>query len=217
MQSSSQQKINQFFQSSSQINLEKGDIAFEPCEKINHLLLIEQGQISQYDIAPNGNKVVIEVYDSNDITPLSLALSGYKNQYYFEATTETIAYKTSLKKLIDFLEDNPDVAFSLLRVVSKKSSKQRRRMAHMMGGNAKSRLLFEILNASEGPDSKKTGEEDIIISMTVTNLAKRSGLSRETVSRTLSLLKNEHQIRVGTSQIIVTNIKSLEDALGLEL
>jgi CRP-like cAMP-binding protein len=86
-------------------------------------------------------------------------------------------------------------------------------MAHLMGGDAKHRLLFEILNTAY-----RFGEphEDgsVFVPITEVDLARQSGLARETVNRSMQSLKASGLLAVNRSGLTVKSIKQLEQLLG---
>jgi len=89
-------------------------------------------------------------------------------------------------------------------------------MAHLMGGDVKSRLLFELLNSAyRFGEVRNNGS--IYINLNEGDLAKHSGLARETVSRNIQNLKAEDLVEIKPAGIILKNPKKLEQLLGEEI
>jgi CRP-like cAMP-binding protein len=85
-----------------------------------------------------------------------------------------------------------------------------------MGGSAKSRLVFELLNSAYR--FGKTDDTGVItIAVSENDLAKRSGLTRETISRTMKQLKQAGCVRVHHHGIEIPDLAKLEDTIGLAL
>lgn len=208
-----QQKIAAFFQQFPRREFEKGKILIHPEEEISDVYYIVEGQVVQYDISPSGNEVVVNAFKPPAFFPMSQAINGTPNHYFFEATTNVVAHQVPAKKAALFVRQNPDVMFNLLQRVYRGTDGILRRMAHLMGGSARSRLLFELLNAAQRFGRPVAGAQ-INIALTEYDIAKRSGLSRETVSRTISELKESGIVQIQGRAIVIRDIKRLESALG---
>jgi len=85
-----------------------------------------------------------------------------------------------------------------------------------MGGSARSRILFElIVECARFGEPQADGSQ--LIPINESELAKRTGLSRETVSREVTKLKAKHLLIHTGQTISVTSIKKLQDELGDDL
>jgi CRP-like cAMP-binding protein len=85
-----------------------------------------------------------------------------------------------------------------------------------MGGDAKSRLLFELLNATyRFGERQKDGST--FIALKEGDLARHSGLARETVNRTIQALKADGLLTITHSGIIISDTENLEQLLGTGL
>lgn len=216
MDATVKRKIETFFVDYPLRRFDKGEILVRPEETLKNVFLITEGLVTQYDISAAGNEIIVNVFKRDAFFPMSMAINQAPNYYFFEAANSVTVRVAPVKKVVDFLQTNPDVMFDLLSRVYKGTDGLLRRMAHLMGGSARTRLLFELLNAAY-----RFGQHDstqaIHISLTENDLAKRSGLSRETISRTIRKLKSEGLIQIDSTGLIVTNIDSLEAMLGTDL
>lgn len=187
--------------------------AEDPLQGVFYIL---DGRVSQYDITPSGNEVVVNVFKPGAFFPMSSVINGTVNHYFFEASTKVTAHLAPTDEAVRFLKDNPDVAFDLLTRVYRGTEGVLRRMAHLMGGDAKSRLLFELLNtAYRFGELQKDGS--IFVSLKESDLARHSGLARETVNRSMQDLKTAGAVQVTHSGITITHLDQLEAMLGATL
>ena len=194
----------------------KGQILMRPDEQVKEILYIEDGLVVQYDISPAGSEVVLNIFKPHAYFPMSNAINQVQNAYFFEAATPLAARAVPANHAVEFLKSNTSVSFDLLSRVYRGTDGIIRRMAHLMGGTAKSRLVFELLNAAY-----RFGEqsEDGTVQLTVseTDLAKRSGLTRETVNRTMRELKKAGCVNVHQHHIEIPSLRKLEDVIGSTL
>lgn len=208
--------VKRFFDTYPAVKYGKGEILLRPDEKLEDVFYIVEGQIVEYDISPAGNEVVVNVFKPGAFFPMSIAINKNRNEYFFETATAVTARPAPADEVVDFIKDNPDVGFDLLSRVYRGTDGLIRRMAHLMGGKSKSRLVYELLNAA-ARFGEYTSDGQVRIPLSEKDIAKRSGLSRETVSRTMHGLKQLELVIVKPGSIFVPDVKKLEDVIGNEL
>lgn len=208
--------IDTFFSGYSAQTYKKGEVIIRPDETPGHVFYLTEGLVSQYDISPAGNEIIVNTFKPGAFFPMSLAINQGENPYFFEVTKPAVMQKAPAGKVVELLKADPDITFDLLSRVYRGTDGLLRRMAHLMGGKAKSRLLFELSNAARRFGAP-TRDGHILIPLTEGDLAKRSGLSRETVSRLMRDLKQNNLASTRARSIVIYDISQLEDLLGSEL
>ena len=88
-----------------------------------------------------------------------------------------------------------------------------RRMAHLMAGNAKSRLLFELIIECRR-FGKRQEDGSYLVKMNEAEIGSRAGLSRETVSRGMKELKDLKLLVINRHGIVLRDLDVLEEKLG---
>jgi CRP-like cAMP-binding protein len=216
MSNAIQDKVAQFFADYPTRTYDKRQVMVWAKEQPADVFYIVEGRVSQYDIAPNGNEVVVNVFRPGAFFPMSSAINSTPNAYFFEADVATTVRQAPARAAVEFLQNNPDVMFDLLARVYRGTDGVLRRMAHLMGGGAHSRLVFELLNATHRfGESQPDGS--VRIPLTETDLARHSGLARETVSRHLQRLKTAGVVTIAPERITVSSVHRLEELLGTAL
>jgi len=208
--------VKTFFDAYPTVRYSKGEILLRPDETLTHVFYLTEGQVVEYDISTAGNEVVINAFKPGAFFPMSLAMNRNRNDYFFEAATKLSVRQAPADEVIAFIRENPDVCYDLLSRVYLGTDGLLRRMAHLMGGKARSRLVFELLNAAARFGEKRAGNA-VHLPMTEKDIAKRSGLSRETVSRTMHSLKDEGLVSVRAGGLYIPDVKKLEAAIGNQL
>lgn len=183
-------------------------------EPLGVSLLIE-GLVEQYDITPEGNKVTVNIFKPHAFFPMSWAINNTPNVYFYAALTDVAVKYAPAKDTVAFLRQHPDTLLDLMSRVYKGTDALLRRLVIATSGIASSRLIFELLIEAYrfGNDTLKNGK---IIQIKQTQLAARSGLSRETVSRELHKLEQDKLIRL-TKQGIIIDMENLEKRLDITL
>lgn len=210
------EKITAFFEQYPMQTHTKHELLLHAEEPIQSVFYLIEGKVTQYDIASNGNEIVVNIFKPGAFFPMSSAINNTENYYFFEASTRTAVRVAPKADVVRFLRENPDVLFDLLARVYRGVDGVLRRMAHLMGGDAESRLIFELINAAHRfGESQSDGS--VRVHLTETDLAKQSGLARETVSRILQNLKASQFIETSRGDILIKNISELDAQLGTRL
>ncbi len=207
------QKVTAFFSTYPQRTFTKRQLLIRAGEEVSHIFYITQGRVSQYDITGAGNEVVVNVFKPGAFLPMSSAINNLPSAYFFEASEKTVVHSAPSTDVIQFLHQNPDVTFDLLSRVYRGTDGLLRRMAHLMGGTAKTRLLFELLNATYRFGTQQP-DGSVLIELNETDLGKHSGLARETVSRAMQKLKDAGLVEVKSQNILVKDLHALEALLS---
>lgn len=209
-------KIAAFFAKYPEKIFVKRQIIIHAGEDPPGVFLITEGRVSQYDISNAGADLVVNVFKSPAFFPMSWAVNRTANEYFYEAATRVVVRQAPADEVIAFIRSEPDLLFDLLSRVYRGTDGVLRRMSLLMGGDASSRLLFELLNAA-----RRFGEPDgygsVRLPLNEGDLAKHSGLARETVSRVIKGFKAAGLIQVTKTGVTVPDIKQLEAELDAKL
>ncbi|SRR6266568_2773018 len=209
-------KVSDFFSTYPTRTFDKRETMLRAEVAITDVFYILEGRVSQYDITLTGNEVVVNVFKTGAFFPMSSAINHTENHYFFEASSPVTVRVAPASDVVEFLQANPDVAFDLLSRVYRGVDGVLRRMAHLMGGDAKSRLTFELLNATyRFGEVRATGA--IFVPLKEHDLARQSGLARETVNRVLQSLKNAGLVKIEHGGVTVQSTSQLEQTLGTDL
>jgi len=209
-------KVIKFFTQYPLCAFDKRELIVRAEAELPGVFYVVEGRVSQYDIAPSGNEVVVNVFKPGVFFPMSSAINNTPNHYFFEASTKVTAHVAPVADAVQFLKDNPDVTFDLLSRVYRGVDGVLRRMAHLMGGDSKSRLLFELLNAAyRFGEAQPDGA--VFVGLKEGDLARHSGLARETVNRVLQSLKVAGLVEINRSGITIKKLRELESMLGADL
>jgi|SRR3990167_10570157 len=216
MDSKLAQKIEGFFKKYKLRRFNKGYILIYADNDPPGIFHLESGEVKQYDISPGGSEVVVNVFKPPAFFPMSWAINRMPNQYFFEAASEVTLRMAPASDAVEFLKANPEVTFDLLSRVYSGTDGLLRRMAHLMGSNANTRLFYELLIACRR-FGKKQPDGTYLIPINEDELAKRAGLTRETVSRELGKIKKMDLVTVSRKGFAVKDLNRLEAELGSNL
>lgn len=209
-------KIEQFFAKFPLRKYPKGQIIIFAGEEPEHVFHIVKGKVREYDISYRGDEVVVNVFKPPAFFPMSFAINRTPNHYFFKTEEEAEIRIASVTQTLEFVKTNPDVMFDLLSRLYRGTDALLGRIVHLMSGSAESRLLYEIIIESRR-FGKQGSDGSYLLAINEGDLAARAGLSRETISRTFHILKEEGLITINKEGIRVNNLSAAEQKIGFEI
>lgn len=194
----------------------KGQILVFGDESPEHIFHIVSGRVRKYDISYRGDEVTVNVFHPPAFFPMSWAINRTPNKYFYKTEVPTELHIIPADDALEFIKANPDVMLDLLSRVYKGMDGLLGRVVQLMSGTAKSRLLYELIVECRRFGTNDAGSS-YSISASEVDIAARSGLSRETVSREIQKLKAADLIVVGPQGLRINNLSALQDMLGSEI
>lgn len=197
-----QEKVERFFQRGVKREFASGElILFPGIDGVVPINYLKQGRVIQYDINEEGNRSIVNIFKPYAFFPLQVAVNDAVVGYFFEADTATEVYQVDPTKVHDFLLQEPDVMYDVLSRICRGLDGLLGRTTQLLNGNAKSRVLYELSILSQRFGKATT--DGIEISITAGRLAEMTGLTRETVSRSLKILRQAGLVRLRRGTITV--------------
>lgn len=166
-------------------------------EIVDKIYILAEGRAFLSCIKSDGRKIVLEDLEEGSIFG-DLDFLGdnkYSNQAFFIEPFPKSAVKIYEFKKDEFLKillENPNLVLEVLSVVSQRMSKLEKKIEELAFFSLKSRLLSELIRLAQ-PEEEK-GFLKIKYRITHEKLGQVIGAVRETVSKTLSELKNDGYI-----------------------
>ena len=147
---------------------------------------------------------------------MSHAVNDAQNNYYYEALIDVTAYKAPKEDVNLFIQNNSDVLYDLLKRVYRGTDGMENRMTFLMGGTAFERLITEILIYVRrfGDLGIKQPDQSVSMRISEKDLAASSGMTRETVSREMRILKEKGLISFEKNLLVIPSIQKLEKELS---
>jgi CRP-like cAMP-binding protein len=206
-------KVATFFENYRLREYAKGQVLILNGDDSPYVYYLQSGRVKQYDVTYRGDEVILNVFQPPAFFPMSLAINNSPNPYTYEAETDVIFRQAPAAEVVQFVKNNPDVLYDLLSRVYKGADGLLARMAHLMASSAKGRLMFEILLSCRRY-SVKNEDGSFTLQMNEKELAARTGLSRETVSREMQKLIAEKLVVLQHGSITLHNLEMFELKLG---
>jgi len=207
-------RISHFFNPYPNRTFTKGQSLIWHDEDPPGIIYLLSGTVGQYDINKNGQKIMLNIFKPEAFFPLSWAINHTPNVYFFEALSDVECKIAPAERVVDFLQLNPDIAFDLLGRVFKGTDGLLKRLNEAMTGTARSQLMLE-LEISTYRFGVPNADGSHTLKIKTTELATRTGMSRETISRELKKLAEQRIITNYRGHVTVHHIEMLHDKLRM--
>ncbi len=206
-------KIDNFFIQYKLQIYHKGEILIRADDDPSGIFYMKKGVVKEYAISKNGEELIVNLFKPPAFFPMSWALNGTPNKFFFEAVDQVEVYKAPKDEVIALVRKDPDILYDLMKRLYRGVDGLLMRTVYLMSGDAYHRLVAELLIFAKrfGVRNEMTGE--IICKVTERDLAAQAGLTRETISREMKLLKEKKLVLFKNAQLSIMNLSKLEDEL----
>ncbi len=213
MDPTTKDKLDKFFVKFKNRKYRQGEVLIRGDENPPGVLYLVSGTVQQYDITKQGNVIILNIIKPPAIFPMSWVMNDVPNSFSFEAMEPVELWMAPQKETIALLHSQPDILFDLLRRAYRGTDDVLQRMTHLMAASAYNRVILELIISSKLLDPE-SNRGKIKLSLTASDLAERTGLTRETISRELQKLKAEGLVRVSLGTVVILDLAALEDEHG---
>jgi CRP/FNR family cyclic AMP-dependent transcriptional regulator len=192
----------------------KGDFLLRSHEQPQSVFYLHKGSVRLYAMSKNGSELVLHIFRPLSFFPMMWAINNAPNTYYYEAMTDVEAYKIPKDKVLEFLQNNADVLFDFTSRAYRGIDALLAKVMYQMCGSAYGKVLAEIYIYVKRFGTY-TSEPNSVVTAVISerDLAAQSGLTRETVSRELKILKDKNVLTFSKNNLTIVDIKRLEEEL----
>lgn len=205
-------KLDEFFSGYPKRLYPKDQIIIFVGENTDKLFYLYDGQVALYDTSYRGDDVTLNMLSPQAIFPMAHALEDHDNKFFYKAAVDTTVHIAPKEDVLEFISNNPDVAMDIIQRLFGTLERMYGRLVYLMSGSAGSRIMYEIIMECHRIGTS-SGHGSYLLSIHEKDLAARTGLSRETVSRELRRLKDKQLAYSDKQAIRVLDLPKLEIAL----
>jgi CRP-like cAMP-binding protein len=206
------QKLKLFFTNFKNQKYKKGEILIRADDDPVGVFYLTHGFVRMYLISRKGDELVLNIFKPISFFPMSWVINKTENNYTYEAMTDVEVYRAPREDVIAFIKQNPDVLYDLLSRVYRGLDGILTKMAYLMAGSAYTRLITELLISAKR-FGKNAQEGKVILTITEKELGTQTGLTRETISREMKVIKEKGLVTLNKNELTIQNIKLLEEEL----
>jgi CRP-like cAMP-binding protein len=206
-------KLEEFFTKFKKQTFHKGEIVIRADDDPAGIYYIKEGIIKKYAISHKGEELTVNMFKPHTFFPMSWAMNGTPNTFFYEAVTNVEVFRAPKEEVLAFVKSEPDILYDLMKRVYRGTDGMLMRMLYLMSGSAYTRLVTELLIHARRFGTKKD-DGTITCSISEKDLAAQAGMTRETVSREIKVLKGRGKVNFSNGTLTVLDINQLEAELS---
>ncbi|MCF8466865.1 MAG: helix-turn-helix domain-containing protein [Sneathiella sp.] len=185
-----------------------GQSVYREFEEAKYFFTIVTGEVRLANLLDDGRRQVTAFNSTGDI------IGDHQKGYYLsdaEAICDTVVCQIPIKALDSFVEDLPAVRSALVAKI-KDEANNLRRLAILLGRKTPvEKIASFLVNRAQKAGLSFNGTAEINLTMGRSDIADFLGLTIETVSRTITRLKNHGILEVPNAHsIIIKDMVELE-------
>ncbi len=192
----------------------KGELIILEGSNLESLIIINRGQVKAFRDTLEGKEQILYIFSAGDFFGEKNLLRNKRATYHVEALEEThlcMIHQNDFKQL---LREFPDIGFKIMEELCDRLDRLESAIESMGVRSVEARVSMVLLEFSKKYGKKSTDGILIELPLSREGIANYIGLTRETVSRRMSLLQDEGIIRmIGNKRIMILNKKALEQSI----
>lgn len=209
-------KLVNFFSRYPEVSYKKGEAIVRPGDKWGYVYYIKSGYVRCFAVSADGEELTLTVFKPRSYFFAMMPLKMEEGNYFFEAMTDLVVYRTPRVEAIEFVRHDSDVLFELLQRLGSGVLGLMSRMESLTFGSAYSKVAgVLLLSAKRFGKSNGNGQVKIDLPLTHQEIAAQAGLTRETATHQVLKLRKEGLINVEKKLYVVRDMERLAEEARL--
>ena len=177
------------------------------------MYLLEKGKVSLFRLMPNGDEKLFRVVFAGElIAEMALFMSPRRYPMSAKVEQDSLLYAFTYQDVTNIVADSKEVSLKVMGYMSNKIADLMDTVNILTQVNANQRLVMKLAEIYRAQTFK---EGWVLLSVTKRLLATQLGMTPETLSRSFKRLKEDSYIIESGSHIILVDIPSLCNSVGL--
>lgn len=192
------------------LDFKKGDLIFSTGDQGNRLLIVNKGTMKVYNYTKDGKEQILYLLTEGDYLGDINLFKESIMPYYASALDELSLCTLSRNDFKDLLLDNPEINIKMLNYAYERITDLERLVQTLTTKDVDVKIATLLTNLYPTFGIKKDNGIEINLPINREDMANYLGLTRETVSRSLTHLQTEGIITMlGNKKIIINDYPSL--------
>lgn len=206
-----QQILIDFFKKHRKIDFKKGDTVIRGDDDPSGVYYIVTGYVIMSSILEDGTEMAIHIFKPGSFIPMVWALGGVENSYFYKTLSHVETYKVQRSKLIEFLYQNPEVLIDLTSRILVGLDGILYTTKHLLNSNSIKKVAITMLVLTKR-FGKYINQGEVVVDLPLTHqdIARFSGISRETASIAIEKLRKRGILSQKNKKFVVKDLDLLE-------
>jgi len=190
-------------------HFKKKETIFLPDETSNKLYFIIQGKVKMGIHLDSGRSVTRAILGEGDIFGESILLGIKKHKFYAHAMTAATIAVIPLQELNEMIQNNKDLTFFLMQKMGSNLLEKEQQIESVIFKNSRTRIIEFLLEFAR-KKGRRVGYEQLVNNMmTHQEIADLTATSRQTVTTTISELKNKNILIMNRKRMLIRDMDKL--------
>ncbi|MDY5785432.1 CRP-like cAMP-activated global transcriptional regulator GlxR [Corynebacterium sp.] len=191
------------------VRFPRGTTIFDEGEPGDRLYIITEGKVKLARHAPDGRENLLSVMGPSDMFgELSIFDPGPRTSSAV-CVTEVTAATMNSETLRVWIEDHPEIAQQLLRVLARRLRRTNASLADLIFTDVPGRVAKTLLQLANRFGSQEGGALRVNHDLTQEEIAQLVGASRETVNKALATFAQRGWIRLEGKSVLIVDTEHL--------
>ena len=187
----------------------KGDMLCSQGQKSDTLFIINEGQVKISKLTKEGKEQIVHIFTSGDFFgELSLFSSDEIYNFNVYAISDVKICTLTKQDMDKIIMSNPEISIKLLQVISKRLAQTENLAQNLATNDAEIRVAFMLLEFGEKYGVTTNQGLQINLPINREEMANYVGVTRETISRKLSIFEESGIISLKGNKVVI--IKQLD-------
>jgi CRP-like cAMP-binding protein len=187
-----------------------GEIVFREGDTGDTCYVVRDGRFRAVREHTDGRSITLATFGPGDIFGELAMFDDERRSATVEALDDAEALAILGGDMRRLLRTHPDIAVKLLGAVTRRLRETNERLARQSFQTVQSRVASVLAELVAAARAEGSGEADVLITATQTDLAQLAGSSRESASRFLAVLERAGVITQGRGKLTVHDPGRLE-------
>lgn len=203
-------EVNRFFR---EVHYQAGDWIYHPGDPADRMFVVAAGQVKLLQHGPDGKDVVFQLAAEGDLIGAQAAIRTSTYTDGAQAHSDCCLLQIARDDFQALLERQHGITMKVLEFAGAQLEQAREVISGLSTGSAEQRIARTLLRLAERHGEQGTDGLLIQLSLPQQDLAAMTGTTIETVSRTLSQLRQQGLIKSGRRWISLTDVAALREQL----
>ncbi|MGH4140288.1 Crp/Fnr family transcriptional regulator [Clostridium sp.] len=182
----------------------KGDVLCSQGEKSDTLFIINEGQVKISKLTKEGKEQIVHIFTGGDFFgELSLFSSDELCNFDAYAISKVKICTLTKQDMDKIIMSNPKISLKLLQVISKRLSQTENLAQNLATNDAEIRIAFMLLEFGEEYGTSTSQGLQINLPINREEMASYVGVTRETISRKLSIFEDLGIISLKGNKVLI--------------
>ncbi|MBM7684726.1 Crp/Fnr family transcriptional regulator [Defluviitalea raffinosedens] len=193
----------------------KGEIIVLEGSSLESLVIINTGKVKAFRHTFEGKEQILYIFSSGDFFGEKNLIINQKVTYSVEALEDTNICMISKGDFKQLLNEYPEISYKIMEELCKRLIRMEDAVESMSIKSVEARISAVLLEFANKYGKSHSNGILVELPLSREGIANYIGLTRETVSRKMSLLQEEGIIKmVGNKKIIITDKEALENSIN---